>query len=56
MPGFQLGFPAIFDNRLSQNDSQRLMTVLTDGNYLDTDVVTLTARLLTFNSDLRVYG
>ena len=56
MPGFQLGFPAIFDNRLSYNDSQRLMTVLSDGNYLDVDAATLTARLLTFNAELRVYG
>ena len=54
--GFQLGFPAIFDNRLSQNDSQRLLTVLTNGNYLDVDTATLTARLLTFNSELKVYG
>ncbi len=56
MSGFQLGFPAVFDNRLSQNDSQRLLSVLTEGNYLDVHTSTLTARLLTFNSELKVYG
>ena len=56
MSGFKLGFPAIFDNRLSQNDSQRLLTVLSDGNFVDGDTATLTARLLTFNSELKVYG
>lgn len=56
MSGFQLGFPAVFDNRLSQNDSQRLLTVLSNGNYLGADTATLTARLLTFNSELNVYG
>ncbi|KAL0024068.1 hypothetical protein WJX79_002467 [Trebouxia sp. C0005] len=56
MSGFQLGFPAVFDNRLSQNDSQRMLTVLTEGNYLDVNTAALTARLLTFNSELKVYG
>ncbi len=56
MSGFSLGFPVIFDNRLSHNDSQRLFTVLSDGNYLDGDTATVTVRLLTFNVELQVYG
>ena len=51
-----MGFPAVFDNRLSYNDTQRLMAVLTDGVYLDANTATLTLRLLTFNSELNVYG
>ena len=56
MPGFPLGFPVVFDNRLSYNDSQRLWTILSDGNYLDGDTTALTVRLLTFNAELKVYG
>lgn len=53
---FDAGFPVIFDNRLLANDSARLMSVLSDGNYLDDDTATVTARLLTFNEDLQIYG
>ena len=56
MPGFALGFPAVFDNRLSQNDSQRMLTIVSNGNYLDEDTAYLTLRLLTFNAALQVYG
>ncbi len=56
MHGFPLGFPVAFDNRLSCNDSQRLWTILSDGNYLDGDTAALTLRLLTFNAELQVYG
>ena len=56
MSGFTLGFPVIFDNRLSYNDSQRVLTILSDGNYLDGDTAALTVRLLTFNAELQVYG
>ena len=56
MSGFQLGFPVVFDNRLSFNDSQRLLTALQDGNFLDGDTAALTLRLLTFNAELQVYG
>ena len=56
MPGFPLGFPAVFDNRLSQNDVQRLLTTLNNGSFLDVATATLTARMLTFNSEEQVYG
>lgn len=56
MSGFPLGFPVIFDNRLSANDSQRLWTILSDGNYLDVDTASVTVHLLTFNAQLKVYG
>lgn len=56
MSGFSLGFPVAFDNRLGYNDSQRLWTILRDGNYLDGDTAALTLRLLTFNAELKVYG
>ncbi|DBA80580.1 TPA: hypothetical protein ACH3X1_007841 [Trebouxia sp. C0004] len=56
MSGFSLGFPVVFDNRLSHNASQRLFAILTDGNYLDGDTATVTVRLLTFNVELQVYG
>lgn len=56
MPGFQPGFPAVFDNRLSHNDSQRMLSVVSSGNYLDGDTASLTLRLLTFNAALQVYG
>ncbi len=56
MSGFGLGFPVVFDNRLSYNDSQRLFTVLSDGNFLDGDTAALTVRLLTFNAELKIYG
>ncbi len=56
MAGFSLGFPVVFDNRLSHNASQRLLTILSDGNYLDGDTATVTVRLLTFNAKLQVYG
>lgn len=56
MPGFQLGFPAVFDNRLSHNDSQSMLSVVSSGHYLDGDTASLTLRLLTFNAALQVYG
>lgn len=56
IPNFDPGFPVVFDNRLLPNDSLRLMSVLSEGNYLDADTATLTARLITFNEQLQVYG
>ncbi|KAL0024407.1 hypothetical protein WJX79_011128 [Trebouxia sp. C0005] len=56
MSGFSLGFPVVFDNRLSYNASQRLFAILSDGNYLDDDTAAVTVRLLTFNAELQVYG
>lgn len=56
MSGFVLGFPAVFDNRLSQSNVQRLLTILHNGSFLDSATATLTARLLTFNSEEQVYG
>ena len=56
LPHFAAGFPVIFDNRLLANDSLRLWTVLSEGNYLDDETASLTARLLTFNMELQVYG
>lgn len=56
MSGFPLGFPVIFDNRLSANQSRRLWTVLCDGNYLDQATASVTVRLLTFNAEQQVYG
>jgi len=56
MSGFPLGFPVVFDNRLSRNASQRLWTILSDGNFLDEDTATVTVRLLTYNPELQVYG
>ena len=56
LPHFAAGFPAVFDNRLLANGSLRLWTVLSEGNYLDSQTASLTARLLTFNEELQVYG
>ena len=56
MSGFSLGFPVVFDARLSANESQRLWTILRDGNYLDADTATVTVRLLTFNAQVKTYG
>ena len=56
LPNFDSGFPVIFDNRLLANGTSRLMSVLSEGNYLDDDTATVTARLLTFNEELQVYG
>ena len=56
MPGFPPGFPAVFDNRLSQSDVQRLLAVLFNGSFLDGATATLTARMLTFNAEEQVYG
>lgn len=56
MSGFPWGFPVAFDNRLSANDSRRLWTILSDGNYLDKATASVTVRLLTFNTELQVYG
>ncbi|DBA96111.1 TPA: hypothetical protein ACH3X1_001605 [Trebouxia sp. C0004] len=56
MLGFPLGFPVVFDNRLSRNESQRLWTILSDGNFLDEDTASVTVRLLTYNPKLQVYG
>ncbi len=56
MSGFTLGFPVVFDNRLSRNASQRLWTILSDGNFLDEDTASVTVRLLTYNPQLQVYG
>lgn len=56
LPGFTSGFPVVFDNRLLANSTARLMSVLSEGNYLDEDTATLTARLLTFNPAMHVYG
>ena len=56
MSGFPLGFPVIFDNRLSRNASQRVWTALSDGNFLDEDTASVTVRLLTYNPELQVYG
>ena len=53
---FDSGFPVIFDNRLLADDTNRLMGVLTEGNYLDGNTATVTARLLTFNEELQIYG
>ena len=53
---FDAGFPVIFDNRLLASDVTRLMSVLSEGNYLDDDTATVTARLLTFNEELQIYG
>jgi len=56
MSSFSLGFPIVFDNRLSYNASQRLFTILSDGSYLDGNTDAATVRLLTFNAELQVYG
>lgn len=56
LPGFPLGFPAVFDNRLSHSDMQRLLTILNNGSFLDGATATLTARMLTFNPEEQVYG
>lgn len=56
MSGFQLGFPAVFSNRLSQRDVQRLLAILYNGSFLDDATAALTARMLTFNSKEQVYG
>ncbi len=56
MSGFPLGFPVVFDNRLSRNESQRLWTILSNGNFLDEDTASVTVRLLTYNPELQVYG
>ena len=56
MPGFPLGFPAVFSNRLSQSDVQRLLAILYNGSFLDDATATLTTRMLTFNSREQVYG
>ena len=56
LPNFDSGFPVVFDNRLLPNDSLRLLSVLSEGNYLDDDTATVTAKLLTFNEELQVYG
>lgn len=56
LPKFDPGFPVVFDNRLLANDSSRFMSVLSEGNYLDDDTASVTARLLTFNAELQVYG
>lgn len=56
MPGFPLGFPAVFSNRLSQRDVQRILAILHNGSFLDDATATLTARMLTFNSEEQVYG
>ncbi|KAL0020782.1 hypothetical protein WJX79_001465 [Trebouxia sp. C0005] len=56
MSGFPLGFPVVFDNRLSRNASQRLWTILSDGNFLDEETASVTVRLLTYNPELQVYG
>ena len=56
LPDFDSGFPVVFDNRLLANGTARLMSVLSEGNYLDEATATVTARLLTFNEGLQVYG
>lgn len=56
LPGFDSGFPVVFDNRLLENGTSRLMSVLSEGNYLDDYTATVTARLLTFNQAKHVYG
>ena len=56
LPKFDSGFPVVFDNRLLANESTRLMSILSEGNFLDDETATVTARLLTFNEDLQVYG
>lgn len=56
MLGFPSGFPAVFNNRLSQSDVQRLLTILHNGSFLDDATATVTARMLTFNSEEQVYG
>lgn len=56
LPHFAAGFPVVFDTRLLANDSMRLWTVLSEGNYLDDETASLTARLLTFNEELQAYG
>ena len=56
LPNFDHGFPVVFDNRLLANDSSRLMSVLSEGNFLDDNTASVTARLLTFNAELQVYG
>ena len=56
VPKFEPGFPVVFDNRLLRRNASRLMSVVSEGNYLDDDTATVTARLLTFNEELQVYG
>ena len=56
LPKFDSGFPVVFDNRLLANESTRLMSALSDGSYLDDETGSVTARLLTFNEELQVYG
>ncbi|KAL9589638.1 MAG: hypothetical protein Q9203_001561 [Teloschistes exilis] len=56
LPDFDSGFPVIFDNRLLAKDCARLLSVLSEGNYLDDETAAVTARLLTFNDELQVYG
>ncbi len=43
-------------NRLSQHRSADVLQFLMDGNYLDMRTKSLTAELLTYNSDLHVMG
>lgn len=56
LPDFASGFPVIFDNRLLAKDCARLLSVLSEGNFLDDETAAVTARLLTFNDELQVYG
>ncbi|GAX82864.1 hypothetical protein CEUSTIGMA_g10291.t1 [Chlamydomonas eustigma] len=56
MPGYDDGFPVLFENSLSQTRSAQLMQYLLDGSYLDASSDTMTAELLTYNPVLHILG
>ncbi|KAK9804848.1 hypothetical protein WJX72_008548 [[Myrmecia] bisecta] len=56
LPGWPTGFPVVVENQLSATRAGDIITYLQDGNYLDAQTQHLTATLVTYNVELRVWG
>ena len=50
-------YPVLFDDHLTAERTQQLLTGLQDGAYLDAELtLSLTARVLTYNPEAGVFG
>ena len=56
LAGKEDGFPVFFDINLSQEDAQNWYQFISEGLYMDTHTRGVTAELVTYNAQLRMFG
>lgn len=56
LEGKDTGFPVFFDINLSEAEAKKWYSYLEEGLFLDGETRSLTAELVTYNSELRIFG